>query len=88
MLEFGMNPQQALDAPRVYVHYDQKSKPSLKRQCMYYSVIYSITATSFNICIPPASQWLVNLEEGVSLEVAEELRKRGHTVNWPITGTE
>lgn len=26
MLEFGMNPQQALDAPRVYVHYDQKSK--------------------------------------------------------------
>ncbi|XP_068174664.1 glutathione hydrolase-like YwrD proenzyme [Antennarius striatus] len=26
MLEFGMNPQQALDAPRVYVHYDQKAE--------------------------------------------------------------
>uniref|UniRef100_H3C1J4 Gamma-glutamyltransferase 5a n=1 Tax=Tetraodon nigroviridis TaxID=99883 RepID=H3C1J4_TETNG len=61
MLEFGMNPQQALDAPRVYI-------------------------PSFNICIHPASQWLVNLEEGVSPEVAEELRRRGHTVRWPITG--
>ncbi|XP_071376367.1 glutathione hydrolase-like YwrD proenzyme [Centroberyx affinis] len=57
MLEFGMNPQQALDAPRVYVHYDHK-----------------------------ADQWLVNLEEGVDQEVAEELRRRGHQVNWPITG--
>lgn len=83
-----MNPQQALDAPRVYVHYDQKSKPSLKRHCMYYLVTYGIKIISFNICIPPASQWLVNLEEGVSQEVAEELRRRGHTVNWPITGTE
>lgn len=26
MLEFGMNPQQALDAPRVYVQYDHTSK--------------------------------------------------------------
>ncbi|XP_068600009.1 glutathione hydrolase-like YwrD proenzyme [Brachionichthys hirsutus] len=26
MLEFGMNPQQALDAPRVYVHYDQEAE--------------------------------------------------------------
>lgn len=26
MMEFGMNPQQALDAPRVFVQYDQKSK--------------------------------------------------------------
>lgn len=26
MLEFRMNPQQALDAPRVYVHYDHKSE--------------------------------------------------------------
>ncbi|KAM4629303.1 glutathione hydrolase-like YwrD proenzyme isoform 2-T2 [Polymixia lowei] len=56
MLEFGMNPQQALDAPRVYVHYDHK-----------------------------ADQWLINLEEGVDQEVAEELRRRGHQVNWPIT---
>lgn len=86
MLEFGMNPQQALDAPRVYVHYDQKSKPSLKHQCILFTS--SIMITSFNICIHPASQWLVNLEEGVSQEVAEELRQRGHTVNWPITGTE
>lgn len=30
MLEFGMNPQQALDAPRVYVHYDQKSKTAFE----------------------------------------------------------
>ncbi|TNN55309.1 putative gamma-glutamyltransferase YwrD [Liparis tanakae] len=58
MLEFGMNPQQALDAPRVYVHYEHK-----------------------------AAQWSLHLEEGVSLEVAEELRRRGHTVSWPITGT-
>ncbi|TWW58260.1 hypothetical protein D4764_07G0009790 [Takifugu flavidus] len=57
MLEFGMNPQQALDAPRIYVHYDQKT-----------------------------AQWMVHLEEGVRQEVAEELIKRGHKVNWPITG--
>ncbi|XP_029906331.1 uncharacterized protein LOC115358473 [Myripristis murdjan] len=57
MLEFGMDPQQALDAPRVNVQYD-----------------------------PKADQWLVNLEEGVDQEVAEELRRRGHQVNWPITG--
>ncbi|KAG8003217.1 Glutathione hydrolase 2, partial [Nibea albiflora] len=58
MMEFGMNPQRALDAPRVYVHYD-----------------------------PKTDQWLVNLEEGVGEEVAEELRRRGHKVNWPITGS-
>ncbi|XP_020780938.2 LOW QUALITY PROTEIN: glutathione hydrolase-like YwrD proenzyme [Boleophthalmus pectinirostris] len=57
MVEFEMNPQQALDAPRVYVHYDQKD-----------------------------GQWMVNLEEGVDSEVAEELRRRGHTVNYPVTG--
>ncbi|XP_034532850.1 glutathione hydrolase-like YwrD proenzyme [Notolabrus celidotus] len=57
MLEFGMNPQQALDAPRVFVQYNQKSK-----------------------------EWSVNLEEGIDQEVAEELRRRGHKVNWPITG--
>ncbi|TMS20477.1 hypothetical protein E3U43_006970 [Larimichthys crocea] len=57
MMEFGMNPQRALDAPRVYVHYDHKT-----------------------------DQWLVNLEEGVDKEVAEELRRRGHKVNWPVTG--
>lgn len=44
--------------------------------------------TSINISVCPAAQWLVHLEEGVSQEVAEELRKRGHKVNWPITGTE
>lgn len=57
MLEFGMDPQQALDAPRVYVEYDQR-----------------------------AGQWLVNLEEGFGKEVSDELRRRGHQVNWPITG--
>ncbi|XP_056271427.1 glutathione hydrolase-like YwrD proenzyme [Pseudoliparis swirei] len=57
MLEFGMNPQQALDAPRVYVQYEHK-----------------------------AAQWSLHLEEGVGHEVAEELRRRGHTVSWPITG--
>lgn len=29
MLEFGMNPQQALDAPRVFVQYDEACKSSL-----------------------------------------------------------
>uniref|UniRef100_A0A3Q1JG21 Uncharacterized protein n=2 Tax=Anabas testudineus TaxID=64144 RepID=A0A3Q1JG21_ANATE len=57
MLEFGMNPQQALDAPRVYVQYNQKT-----------------------------DEWWVNLEEGIDQKVAEELRRRGHKVNWPITG--
>ncbi|XP_059196307.1 glutathione hydrolase-like YwrD proenzyme [Centropristis striata] len=57
MLEFGMNPQQALDAPRVYIQYDHT-----------------------------ADQWLVNLEEGIGQEVAEELRRRGHKVSWPVTG--
>lgn len=57
MLEFGMNPQQALDAPRVFVHYDQKT-----------------------------DVWSVNLEDGIDQEVAEELRRRGHKVNWPIKG--
>ncbi|CAK6978591.1 glutathione hydrolase-like YwrD proenzyme isoform X2 [Scomber scombrus] len=57
MLEFGMNPQQALDAPRVFVQYDHKT-----------------------------DEWLVNLEEGIDQEVAEALRKRGHKINWPVTG--
>lgn len=57
MLEFGMNPQQALDAPRVFVQYHNKTK-----------------------------EWSVNLEEGIDQEVADELRRRGHKVNWPITG--
>ncbi|KAM3618955.1 uncharacterized protein V6R79_000956 [Siganus canaliculatus] len=57
MLEFGMNPQQALDAPRVYVHYDRRTE-----------------------------RWSVHLEEGVDQEVAEELRRRGHEVTWPVTG--
>uniref|UniRef100_A0A1A7WBY6 Gamma-glutamyltransferase YwrD n=1 Tax=Iconisemion striatum TaxID=60296 RepID=A0A1A7WBY6_9TELE len=59
MMEFGMNPQQALDAPRVFVQYDHKT-----------------------------DQWLVNLEEGIDQEVAVELRRRGHKVNWPVTGHE
>ncbi|KAM6922053.1 glutathione hydrolase-like YwrD proenzyme [Xenentodon cancila] len=59
MLEFGMNPQQALDAPRVFVQYDHKT-----------------------------DQWWVHLEEGIQAEVAEELRRRGHRVNWPVTGHE
>lgn len=29
----------------------------------------------------------VHLEEGVDQEVAEELRRRGHKVTWPVTGT-
>ncbi|XP_072294142.1 glutathione hydrolase-like YwrD proenzyme [Eucyclogobius newberryi] len=57
MLQFGMNPQQALDAPRVYVHFDQKSE-----------------------------QWVVNVEEGVDQTVAEELKRKGHNVNFPVTG--
>ncbi|KAJ3599023.1 hypothetical protein NHX12_032986 [Muraenolepis orangiensis] len=57
MLEFGMDPQQALDAPRVFVEYD-----------------------------PKADQWQVNLEEGFSKELSDELKRRGHRVNWPITG--
>lgn len=57
MLEFGMNPQQALDAPRIYVHYDQKN-----------------------------DRWAVNLEEGIDEDVAEELRRRGHHVNCPVSG--
>ncbi|KAM9849023.1 glutathione hydrolase-like YwrD proenzyme [Aulostomus maculatus] len=57
MLEFGMNPQQALDSPRVFVQYDHKN-----------------------------DNWLVNLEEGIDQEVANELRRRGHQVNWPVTG--
>ncbi|XP_008404483.1 putative gamma-glutamyltransferase YwrD isoform X1 [Poecilia reticulata] len=57
MVEFGMNPQQALDAPRVFVEYDDKT-----------------------------GQWLVNLEEGIDQEVAEELKRRGHRINWPVTG--
>ncbi|XP_029939663.1 glutathione hydrolase-like YwrD proenzyme isoform X1 [Salarias fasciatus] len=56
MLEFEMNPQQALDAPRVYVHYDHN-----------------------------VNQWVVNLEEGINQEVAKELQRRGHKVNWPVT---
>ncbi|XP_029285656.1 uncharacterized protein LOC115007099 [Cottoperca gobio] len=60
MLEFGMNPQQALDAPRVYVQSDHTAMPS--------------------------DQWTVHLEEGIGQEIAEELRRRGHKVSWPITG--
>lgn len=34
-----------------------------------------------------AEEWLINLEEGFDQQVAEDLRKRGHKVNWPIKGT-
>ncbi|XP_072516175.1 glutathione hydrolase-like YwrD proenzyme [Salminus brasiliensis] len=57
MLEFGMGPQVALDAPRVFVQFVQAAR-----------------------------QWQLYLEEGVKPEVAEELRGRGHVVNWPIQG--
>ncbi|XP_031431429.1 glutathione hydrolase-like YwrD proenzyme isoform X2 [Clupea harengus] len=57
MLEFGMNPQQALDAPRVFVQYDAASQ-----------------------------QWQLSLETGVEERVAEELRRRGHAVHWPVAG--
>ncbi|KAI4898276.1 hypothetical protein NFI96_024410, partial [Prochilodus magdalenae] len=57
MVEFGMNPQAALDASRVFVQLDQA-----------------------------AQQWVLNLEEGVEQRVAEELRSRGHVVNWPVEG--
>ncbi|XP_038124885.1 glutathione hydrolase-like YwrD proenzyme [Cyprinodon tularosa] len=57
MVEFGMNPQEAVDAPRVFVQYEEKT-----------------------------DQWVVNLEEGIDQEVAVELRRRGHNVNWPVKG--
>ncbi|XP_062306217.1 glutathione hydrolase-like YwrD proenzyme [Osmerus eperlanus] len=59
MCEFGMDPQQALDAPRVFVQHD-----------------------------PTGRLWNINLEEGVDQGVAEDLRRRGHAVNWPISGHE
>uniref|UniRef100_A0A8B9J7R5 Gamma-glutamyltransferase YwrD n=4 Tax=Astyanax mexicanus TaxID=7994 RepID=A0A8B9J7R5_ASTMX len=59
MLEFGMSPQVALDAPRVFVQFDQA-----------------------------AQQWQLYLEEGMNQEVVEDLRRRGHVVNWPIEGHE
>lgn len=39
------------------------------------------------MCVSLANEWVVNLEEGIDQKVAEELRRRGHKVNWPITGT-
>ena len=38
------------------------------------------------LCVSQADQWLVHLEEGFGKEVCDELRRRGHQVNWPITG--
>ena len=38
------------------------------------------------LCVSLADQWLVHLEEGFGKEVCDELRRRGHQVNWPITG--
>ncbi|XP_069377599.1 glutathione hydrolase-like YwrD proenzyme [Paralichthys olivaceus] len=57
MLEFGMDPQQALDAPRVHVEYHRKT-----------------------------DEWLVHLEDGVDQDVADELKRRGQKVEWPVTG--
>lgn len=41
----------------------------------------------FVVTFFPAGQWLVNLEEGIDQKVAEELKRRGHRVNWPVSGT-
>ncbi|XP_028855809.1 uncharacterized protein LOC114801719 [Denticeps clupeoides] len=57
MLEFGMNPQEALDAPRVLLHYSEA-----------------------------AQRWQFNLEAGIEEGVADELRRRGHAVCWPVAG--
>ncbi|GAA6066308.1 glutathione hydrolase-like YwrD proenzyme, partial [Tachysurus ichikawai] len=59
MLEFGMNPQHALDAPRVFVQFDQA-----------------------------AQMWMLHLEASIDRGVADELRERGHVVNWPVEGHE
>ena len=40
-------------------------------------------------CFPRSGRlWNINLEEGVDQGVAEDLRRRGHAVNWPINGHE
>ncbi|KAM4694172.1 glutathione hydrolase-like YwrD proenzyme [Discoglossus pictus] len=57
MAEFGMNPQQALDAARFYVEYSKTDH-----------------------------KWQLFLEEGILKEVAEELKRRGHHVHWPVVG--
>ncbi|XP_053565955.1 glutathione hydrolase-like YwrD proenzyme [Bombina bombina] len=57
MTEFGMNPQQALDAPRFLVEYSKKEH-----------------------------KWQLFLEDGISGNVAAELKRRGHDVHWPICG--
>ncbi|MGH0141451.1 UNVERIFIED_CONTAM: hypothetical protein FKN15_074235 [Acipenser sinensis] len=57
MLEFGMDPQQALDAARLYVQYNK-----------------------------PDKKWHVSLEDGIAACVAEDLKERGHDVQWPVTG--
>ncbi|XP_069474466.1 glutathione hydrolase-like YwrD proenzyme [Ambystoma mexicanum] len=59
MLEFGMNPQRAVDAARCYVEYSKKD-----------------------------GVWKLFLEDGIAEDVTEELRARGHTVQWPVTGQE
>lgn len=35
-----------------------------------------------------AHMWTVNLEAGMDQVVADELRVRGHVVNWPVEGHE
>ncbi|XP_073437179.1 transmembrane 4 L6 family member 1 isoform X3 [Dendrobates tinctorius] len=57
MAEFGMNPQQALDAPRFCVEYIKKDQ-----------------------------KWHLYLEDGFPGNIAEDLKARGHLVQWPITG--
>ncbi|XP_029471769.1 uncharacterized protein LOC115098864 isoform X2 [Rhinatrema bivittatum] len=59
MMEFGMNPQQALDAARFCVEYVKKE-----------------------------DAWQLFLEDGISKETAEDLKARGHNVQWPTTGFE
>ncbi|XP_075426539.1 glutathione hydrolase-like YwrD proenzyme [Ascaphus truei] len=57
MAEFGMNPQQALDAARFYVEYSKEDQ-----------------------------KWQLYLEDGILKDAAEELKARGHDVQWPICG--
>lgn len=56
LIDFGMNPQQALDMPR-----------------------FCINSGGQDLCS-------VLLEEGISETVAEELKKLGHKITYPVCG--
>ena len=49
------------------------------------AVSHGLSVIHYSVSI--ADEWLVHLEEGVNQEVAEELRRRGQKVKWPVTGT-